>query len=108
MRDIIKAIEHGTNKFASAYSFLDQLEAKMTATDDEEDQMLEECIRPIQKMLQNNRHSLLKLKENGESLMATLKQSGSRKNTQKTYTNEELDSEINYLTAVLKSKKMLR
>jgi hypothetical protein len=58
--------------------------------------------------MQSNRHSLMKLKENGESLMNTLKENSGRKVSQKTYTNEELDSEINYLTSVLKSKKMIR
>jgi hypothetical protein len=60
LREILKAIEQGSSKFASAYSFLDQLEGKPKEDDSEE--MIEDCIRPIQKMLQSNRQALVKLR----------------------------------------------
>jgi hypothetical protein len=40
--------------------------------------------------------------------MNILKEGKSRKTTQKSISNEELDNEIYYLTSVLKSRKMIR
>jgi transcriptional regulator NrdR family protein len=106
MREILKAIELGSAKFSTGYSFLEELERRARG-EQEEDHQIEEAVAPIQKMLQNNRNSLLKLKENGESLMSTLRGSSGR-SSEKAYSNAELDSEINYLTSVLKSRKLLR